>query len=187
MGSAHYVDEASEQSEIRRLPDKVPHYPIPGTPTDSASNEKLQVASLVLGDATALRAIDGYSKFCFRVQSVPRTLVKFGMPCAASGLLFSGSRSAFETAEGMSGKMESAQIFERNLRRFPGLGARTWLLERGTGLPRGTYFCLAAADRFSSLNTFLLASGFPAYRLVLGFDPADISCRGGDGEDLLSA
>ena len=67
---------------------------------------------------------------------------------------------------------------------FQGVGAHPWLLERRYGLARGIYKRLAEDDRLSSekisgevqwcLNTMLSTSGFSAYQMVFGSNPADL-------------
>ena len=76
---------------------------------------------------------------------------------------------------------------------FRGVGAYPWLLARTP--PRGIYNRLAADDRFASkqilsevqwcLNTLPSYSGYSAYQLVFGSNPANLFGRGDADEDLL--
>ena len=77
---------------------------------------------------------------------------------------------------------------------FQGAGAHPWLLERRNGLARGIYNRLVEDDRFSSeeilgevqwrLNAMLSTSGFSAYQMVFGSNPADLFGWDDSEEDL---
>ena len=76
-------------------------------------------------------------------------------------------------------------------------GARHWHLEEGIVLARRPYNRLVADDRFAikqilteahyCLHSLLSASGYSAYRLIFGSNPADVFGRGGDVGGLLLA
>ena len=100
----------------------------------------------------------------------------------------------------VSGKMKFGRIIARNDVSnyfFMGFGAHPWLLERRNGLARGIFNRLIEDDRFPSgqilgevqrcLNSMLASSGFSAYQMVFGSNPADLFGWGDSDEDLLFA
>ena len=62
MHSAHYVDEALEQSDVCRPFDEAPREPIAGTSTETMFNGKSHVDFLFARNFIASRAIDVFSK-----------------------------------------------------------------------------------------------------------------------------
>ena len=87
---------------------------------------------------------------------------------------------------------------ERRIKlQFQGVGAHPWTLEGRNGLARCIYYRLVEDDRFSNktilsevqwcLNTMLPTSGFSAYQIVFGPNPADFFGWEDGGEDLLFA
>ena len=63
-GLANYADEVSARCEICYVFDTAPYFPIAGTSTVLTFNASLQLDSLFLGDATALRAMDVCPRNC---------------------------------------------------------------------------------------------------------------------------
>ena len=67
-----YVDEVSEQCEVRRTFENAPHLPVAATSSESAFHENIQADPLVLRGIFALCAIAMYSKYCFWVQALSK-------------------------------------------------------------------------------------------------------------------
>ena len=195
-----HVDSVLENCEVCRAFDKAPHLPIAGTSSVSCFNERVQVDLLFLDDIIAARAMDVFSKYSLlhRVKSKNPQEVR-DVFCAGWLGTF-GPPKCLQMDEGGERKNEvwADYCTERRIKLlFQGVGAHPWLLGRRNGLARGIYNRLVEDDRFSSeeilgevqwrLNTMLATSGFSAYQMVFGSNPADLFGWGDSEEDLLFA
>ena len=195
MHLANYVNEVPEQRNVCRAFDEAPRAPIAGTSAVSMSNEKLRIALSLSGDVIAPHAMKALP---FATSHAEESEGSLGRILAAVVWESFGIQGAFERLKAENGRLKFGRDCVRSVALSNNIkwwGRTSWILERRTGLARGTYKRLVEVGRFSGqrippevhgrLNTLISAGGFSAYHGVFGHCLADLFGQDDRDEDLL--